>query len=179
MSSIRPNSFAIMGAGLAGLSAGQSLLQAGVQAQIFDRGRGVGGRCSSRRALPFGFDHGAQYFTVRDPGFETVVRTWQNEGTVAPWLGRIVSISDNGQVAESKGTTRFVGVPGMNAVPQALATGLAVHSECNVQGLQRSAFGWTLHGDEGQSLGEFDQVLLAMPPSPTSSPPCACSPPGR
>ena len=39
---------------------------------VFDKGRGPGGRLATRRADDLRFDHGAQYFTARDPRFATV-----------------------------------------------------------------------------------------------------------
>lgn len=64
----------IVGAGMACASA---LVASGHAVTLFDKGRAPGGRMSSRRAAtPAGeaaFDHGAQYFTVRDPGFAACV----------------------------------------------------------------------------------------------------------
>ena len=80
---------AIVGAGLAGLSCGTRLDQAGHGVALFDKGRGPGGRLSTRRmATPSGdarFDHGAQYFTARDPDFRWQVADWEGAGLAAPW----------------------------------------------------------------------------------------------
>ncbi len=71
---------------------------------------------STRRAGDLRFDHGAQYFTARDPRFESLVASWLEDGLVAPWDGRI-AVVDRGTVTIQDGRTqRFVGVPGMNAV---------------------------------------------------------------
>ena len=87
---------AVVGAGIAGLAAARALRAAGHSVIVFDKGRGPGGRASSRRAEPFAFDHGAQYFTVRDPRFQTVVDALRDRGVVAPWTGRIVALSPQG-----------------------------------------------------------------------------------
>ena len=64
---------AIIGAGLAGLSCAQALVQAGYQVHVFDKSRGPSGRMSTRRAEdhagPWQCDRGAQYFTARDATF--------------------------------------------------------------------------------------------------------------
>ena len=49
----------IIGAGIAGLTAGKALQPAGLSVQLVDKGRGVGGRLSTRRfANGAWFDHG-------------------------------------------------------------------------------------------------------------------------
>ena len=69
---------------------------------LFDKGRGPGGRMLTRRlATSAGeacFDHGAQYFTVRDAAFRRRVDAWSSQGAAAPW--------------PSAGSETFVGVPG-------------------------------------------------------------------
>ena len=68
---------AVIGAGLAGLSCAQALLQAGHTVHVFDKSRGPSGRMSTRRAEdqsgPWQCDHGAQYFTARDAAFRSEV----------------------------------------------------------------------------------------------------------
>ncbi|OYX00993.1 MAG: deoxyribodipyrimidine photolyase, partial [Caulobacter vibrioides] len=80
---------AIIGAGMAGLSCAQALSAAGHAVQVLDKGRGPGGRMSTRRIkTPQGqvsFDHGAQFFTVRDPEFAARAAAWQAAGVAAPW----------------------------------------------------------------------------------------------
>ncbi len=60
---------AIVGAGIAGLAAAQTLIRAGQQVQIFDKSRGSGGRMASKRSEAGALDLGAQYFTARDRRF--------------------------------------------------------------------------------------------------------------
>ena len=61
----------IIGAGMAGLSCAAALGSVGHAVTLIDKARGPGGRMSTRRVdTPLGqaaFDHGAQYFTARDP----------------------------------------------------------------------------------------------------------------
>lgn len=153
---------AIVGAGLAGLVAARTLHDRGHPVQVFDKGRGVGGRTSVRRHAPFDFDHGAQYFTVRDERFARVVQSWQDAGVVAPWLGRIVSFEEGGWRA-SASQVRYVGVPGMNAMARHLAAGLQVKTETRVNRLILNNGIWSLCGDKGETLGSFDAVVIAVP----------------
>ena len=61
---------AIIGTGIAGLSAARALRDAGHVVQLFDKSRGSGGRMSSKRSDAGALDMGAQYFTARDRRFE-------------------------------------------------------------------------------------------------------------
>ena len=93
------------------------------------------------------FDHGAQYFTARDPGFREQVRRWQQAGCAAPW--------------PAAGDEAWVGVPAMNAPVKALAGMLDVHWNVQVTALKRAARGWIVLADA--ALGEFDAVVIATP----------------
>ena len=64
---------AIIGAGLAGLTCGKALQQAGHDVVIFEKSRGIGGRLATRRAEPFYFDHGVAAFTASDDAFQGFV----------------------------------------------------------------------------------------------------------
>jgi len=154
---------AVIGAGIAGLAAARELAHAGLRPVVFDKGRGPGGRSSTRRASPFAFDHGAQYFTVRDPHFAHVVQTWWAEGVAAPWNGRIVSLEHARARELADATLRFVGVPGMSALAQRMSDDLDVRCNTRVASASYSEQRWRLAGDDGASLGEFEQLVATLP----------------
>ena len=127
----------VIGAGMAGLACARRLADAGLRPLVLDKGRGIGGRLATRRAtLPVGavtFDHGAQYLTVRDPGFVGVIDALAAQGVAAQWKG-----GDR---------PRWVGTPGMSALPRALAHGLEVRQGVEVRAIRRGDTGWTVHTD--------------------------------
>lgn len=137
---------------MAGLACAEALTASGRAVVLFDKGRGPGGRMSMRRMeTPLGtvaFDHGAQYFTARDPGFVARVAAWQAQGVVAPW-----------PVA---GEDAFVGTPGMNAPIRAMAEGLDVRWSSRIEGMGRTSQGWNLTGDGVDATG-FEAVVVAVP----------------
>ncbi|MEO1084907.1 MAG: FAD-dependent oxidoreductase, partial [Acidobacteriota bacterium] len=169
---------AIIGAGMAGLVAGRTLSDAGHAVRLFDKGRRPGGRLSTRevRDNVLAFDHGAQYFTARHPGFRRAVDSWVEEGAVAPWRGRVIEL-DQGEVRSRSDTDeRFVGVPGMNAAAASLAKGLDV--ECGVRIEDVSPLdegGYRLKRDDGRPGDVFDVVLVTTPPA-QAAPLLAASP---
>lgn len=142
----------IVGAGLAGLACARRLSGAGLAVRLFDKGRGPGGRMSTRRLdTPLGqvsFDHGAQYFTARGASFRTQTQRWAQAGVVAPW--------------PAAGADAFVGVPGMNAPLRAMAEALDVTWGRQVTDLMADGLGWRLMTPDG-ATETFDAVVLALP----------------
>jgi photolyase PhrII len=160
----RPKSVAVVGAGIAGLAAARTLSDQGFVVSVFDCGRGVGGRTAHRRAGVHRFDHGAQYFTARDPRFARFVEAWIERGVVAPWDGRIVKLSSGGTTSATSPVIRYVGAPGMNALAKHLARDISVITQCSVSRMRRGEGNWTLQDSTGADLGSFDALVLAMPP---------------
>ena len=164
---------AIIGAGIAGLSCATALQHAGLNVSVFDKSRGPGGRMSTRRGTGDGdaawqCDHGAQYFTARDPGFQIEVARWCKAAVAALWTPRLSTLkleTLNGaheQSAEQK--QRFVGLPRMTAPAHFLAEALALTVQFSVKELSRDADGWRLlSAESGLSTPVFGAVLLAIP----------------
>lgn len=144
------------------------MLRAGAEVSVFDKGRGPGGRASTRREGEDTFDHGAQYFTAREPAFESEVRRWIATGAAAEWLGRIAAVSRPGKVEpKAQGARRYVGVPGMNELVKDLASGsgagATVEFGVRVGSVLRDEESWVVKSAEGRSLGAFDAVVVATP----------------
>jgi hypothetical protein len=70
----------IIGAGISGLTLGVQLKAKGLQVELSDKGRSVGGRTSSRRTDWGYLDHGAQYLTIRNPEFQAFLQTHLGAG---------------------------------------------------------------------------------------------------
>lgn len=159
---------AVIGAGIAGLSAARALQDAGHAVECFDKARGVGGRTSLRRAEPYAFDHGAQYFTARDPRFRRSVDAWLDEGIVVPFTGRIAAIDRLGEPAEKPATAvgRFVGSPGMNELAKRMARGIDVQVQSHAAEIERIDKRWTLRFEPGGPAPRpgYDAVLVTTPP---------------
>jgi len=154
---------AVIGAGMAGLGAAGELARLGLRPVLFDKGRGPGGRVSTRRAGPFSFDHGAQYFTAREPEFVERVRDWCAAGAVARWEARIVAFENGVARPSSDDVLRYVGTPEMNALPKFLARELEVRCNVRVARAELRERRWLLHDEHGAQLGEFDALVATLP----------------
>lgn len=156
---------AIVGAGLSGLACAWALRDAGFEPQLFEKSRGVAGRMSTRRGEGWQCDHGAQYFTARDPDFRAEVRRWLDAGVAQRWQPRLRAFGPGGAVrVPDESLERFVGVPGMTAPARRLAEGLPVRTESTVDAMVRGEGGWRLRCVEHGWIDEvFPAVLLALP----------------
>lgn len=172
---------AIIGAGMAGITAARTLMQAGHHVKVFEKSRGAGGRMSTR-STEFGhFDHGAQYFTVRDARFrEMMAWALHTAPDIArPWAANAVRVLDSrGHTLEAALPNRephWVAQPGMNALVAYMAAPLLAKKQLltnqQVRLIERSATGqYSLQchnpldvSAKPSTIGSFDAVLLAIP----------------
>ena len=140
----------VIGAGMTGISCARQLHAAGLDVVVLDKGRGIGGRMATRRADINGqtirFDHGAQYVTARDAGFQQAL----NE------------ISDSAVLwADAGKPGAYAGVPGMSSIPKALAEGLTIHQSERVGKLELQGDCW-LATTEGKSW-KAKHVVMTVP----------------
>ncbi len=165
---------AIVGAGIAGITCARTLVQAGHHVTVFEKSKGAGGRMATRETEFGGFDHGAQYFTVRDERFEKALAT--ASGLVRPWSANKVRILDDlGQVVAASlpaNEAHWVATPGMNALVRQWAQPLLdagqLVLETRVVYIEEDKLDpkrWQLQTD-GPGAGVhsgFDAVVLALP----------------
>lgn len=141
----------VIGGGMAGLSAATALADTGARIIVLDKGRGPGGRMAARRVEiggePIGFDHGAQYFTARDPAFREAVAGWEAAGVAARW--------------PAAGAEAWVGTPGMNAPIRTMADALDVRWNVRAERLRREGTLWRV--EAGEQAFTAATVLVAVP----------------
>lgn len=193
---------AVIGAGLAGSMCARTLRAAGVDVVVVDKARGPGGRCSTRRARTdageVSFDHGAQYFTIRNPRHAALLDDWIRSGAAAPWEafigtlergalgpeGRARDGSATAPHAEASTPTRYVGTPAMNAIVKALQPDLGVEFDCRIGTVEAEGVRWRLRPAADDSVqsderahtarsavfdGTFDAVVLTAPPAQSAA----------
>jgi renalase len=107
--------------------AATELVRTGHRVTVVDKGRSVGGRLATRRiTVPASagapervarFDHGAQFFTVRDPEFASFVAGWEAAGLVRTWCHGFGPVGD--------GHPRYVVNGGMVTLAKHLAAELS------------------------------------------------------
>ena len=154
---------AIIGTGIAGLSAAHALHKAGHAVHLFDNSRGSGGRMSSTRSEAGALDLGAQYFTARDRRFVDEVQHWQAKGWASEWEPHLYN-HKNGQLTPSPDEQiRWVGSPRMSAITRGLLEHLTVTFTCRITDLIRGEKHWHLQDADGKDHGPFSHVIVATP----------------
>ncbi len=156
---------AVIGAGLAGLVVARALSPSH-DVSVFEKSRGVGGRMATRRVGPFEFDHGAQFFTARTSAFRTYLQPLVDSGVIADWQAAFVEMRRGDITANRRwgeDYPHYVGVPGMNAVGKALASGLNIRLNTTVTSMDRQDERWRLSDEDGTALGDFDWVVVTAP----------------
>jgi renalase len=159
---------AIVGAGVAGLAAARALRERGCRVAVFDKGRSAGGRVATRRREAWQFDHGAQFFTVRDARFAAALEPLRTSGAVARWPGPFRTLARGEFGPDPRpGAERWVGTPGMSALARGLASDLAVTTGQRIAALRRRGAAWELWTDDAVPVvhGPFAAVVLALPPA--------------
>ena len=153
---------AVVGAGIAGVACARALADAGHQVRIYEKSRGTGGRMATRRGDAGTFDHGAQYFTARDPRFQSLIRHLETKGVLAPYRGRIAQWSAGVLKPVADREPRYVGLPGMPALCRALAEGVEIVHEQQVAAVEQLQGRWSVLGAAGRDDG-YDALVLAVP----------------
>lgn len=140
---------AVIGAGMAGITAARSLKAAGHTVQVFEKSRGSGGRLASKRSEMGRINLGAQTFTSADPLFLDELHIWQHAG----WV----------QQHNHAGQSHWAGMPYMSALTRNLLSEIDTLFACEIRTVSHHSDGWLLHDQHNQSHGPFQQLIVAIP----------------
>ena len=129
---------AVIGAGMAGLTLAHKL---GTHSQVslFEKSRGVGGRIASRRAEPYSFDHGAQFFKIDSQEFADFMSPLIEKGIIQSWKGRFAEFVGQNIINTrvwDEGLPHYVGVPSMNAIAKYLAQDLDIKLHTQIERIE-------------------------------------------
>jgi len=149
----------VIGAGISGLLAADALQREGWTVAVLDKSRGVGGRMTTRRVGEGTFDHGAQFFTVRDNRFADLVNGWLGAGAAAEWSR---GFADAEGEPNEDGHPRYRGAAGMTSIPEYLARGLDVRTGERAVRVDAHADGWQVGCESGLRL-EASALVLTIP----------------
>ena len=150
MNNSTPIDLVILGSGMAGLAAAQLAAANGLRAAVFDKGRRIGGRVSTRRANGFTFNHGAQFLTARDPDFVNSCDDAVAAGALRPW--------------RVSGRNAFCGATTMRDFPSFLGDGIEVNQGAEITRIESHDGLVAFHDDTGLVATAKQAVITAPAP---------------
>ena len=173
-------SLAVIGAGVSGCALVARLRQLGYAGAIdlWETGRGPGGRASTRRSRQdpgLRIDHGAPFFNVVAAPPPVLLEPLQASGAVVPWTGRVALLRGERDLqldrhdALSTGAL-FTGHGGMDRIGAALLelaqtvgpAPVSTHFSTLVRHLAHTpSGGWQLFDRQGELLGQADWLVLS------------------
>lgn len=161
------NDIIIIGAGVAGLTLARELKQAGRNVLVLEKSRGLSGRSATRttngnRIDPVKVDHGAQYFTARDPRFQHQVNEWLQQGHLKVWSHGFHRLTEKGLEPPSNGNPRYVFPQGMNTIGKLLAEGVEIRTQTKVISVSKNGNTWLVSSETGEAFAA-NTVILNMP----------------
>ena len=154
--------FAVIGAGIAGLTAASKIQQQGYHVAVFEKARGTGGRMSSKRVSKvdgtfMAFDLGCVSIAGQSDVFCQQLESWHVSGVIKPWL------------KDDHGRDHYVAVPRNSALTRHLSKDLECHFGTRIIDIQKIAGIWHLFINDGELdkklLVKANNIIIAIPPA--------------
>ncbi len=150
---------AIIGAGIAGLTAASRLFAADCKVAVFEKARGTGGRLSSKRvaynnAEAMAFDLGCVSIKAQGNAFTEQLARWHDAGVILPWW------------SDEFNHTHYVAHPRNSALTRHLSNDIECHFGHRVNSIERKEGIWHLFelvAGRKKLLARTYQVVLAVP----------------
>jgi renalase len=153
----------VVGAGVSGLACARQVAAAGVEVQVLDRARGVGGRCATHRLEGLAFDFGVSFLHGSEPGFLAAVCAVPGE-RLEGWPRAIRGTGRPCQPeAFQGGEQRLALASGVNAFPRHLAQGIDVRTTSRVERLDLSGDLPAVQLEGGETVRARHLVLALAP----------------
>jgi renalase len=153
--------FAVIGAGISGLTAANKVSVEGHSVAVFEKARGTGGRLSSKRVAGnngefMAFDLGCVSITGASQAFSDQLEDWHSKGVIEPWC------------LDYQNLNHYVAVPRNSALTRYLSKNLDCYFSTRVSSIRRINGVWhlfTIENEGEKLLATAKNVIIAAPPA--------------
>ena len=157
---------AVIGAGITGATLA-NLLKKKVTITIFEKSRGVGGRMATRRADPFQFNHGAQYFKVKNKEFKNFLQPLMLNKIIKPLEANQIEILNKKIIKSTKICNKkyFTAESKMNSVVKYfINNNFSIKLLCKIEKTVKENDKWFVIDSDQVSYGPYDWLFITIPP---------------
>ena len=152
--------YCVIGSGISGATIA-NLLNKKFQVNLYDKGRGPGGRASFKRVKgQIGFDHGTQYFSPKTIEFKKFVNRLIKIKILKKWSGNHIFL--NSKKKENKKHIKIIGKKGNNDICKFLLKKVKCFYESEVKKIYYKNKLWFLLFTDGK-IRTYKGVILTCP----------------
>ena len=158
---------AVIGAGITGITLA-NLLQKKVNLTVFEKSRGVGGRMATRRAEPYLFNHGTQYFKIENKEFKNFLQPLIQNKIIKHLEANHIEILNKEVIKRTKTYNKiyYTPVSKMNSVVKYLINNnFFIKLLCKIDKTIKENDKWFIIDTDKASYGPYDWLFITIPPN--------------
>lgn len=141
--------FIIIGSGLSGLALAKFINEKKLgSVLVLEKSRGVGGRMATRRTLGTRFDHGAQFYRLKEDS-QNYHEYWLKNEVTHEWFRSVLG-------------HHWCANDGMTSLAKIMVSECEVQLEKQIQSIVKHEDGWKLTSDKGE-IWECRNLILTAP----------------
>ena len=153
-------SYCVIGSGISGATIA-NLLNKKFQIDLYDKGRGPGGRASFKRIKgKIGFDHGTQYISPKSKEFKKFLNILIKKKILKNWYGNHIFL--NSKKKEDKKHLKIIGKNGNNDICKYLLKKVKCYYQSEIKKIYYKKKLWFLKFNDG-NLKCFNGIILTCP----------------
>ena len=156
---------AVIGAGITGITLA-NLLQKKVNLTVFEKSRGVGGRMATRRADPYQFNHGTQYFKIENKEFKDFLQPLIRNKIIKPLETNQIEILNKKVIKRTKiyNQEYYTAESKINSVVKYLINNnFFIKLLCRIEKTIKKNGKWFIIDSENVSYGPYDWLFITIP----------------
>ena len=131
---------------------------------LFEKSRGIGGRCSVKRHSDYkSFNIGAQFLTNKNPELSRFFSFLKNKSLISLIDDPVGYCHTDGVFSEAKKVERFIGKPSMNSFLKKWSAKASLVFRAQIQNIYYQEKQWVLEDKKNKKYKNFDACIFSLP----------------